>query len=145
MDHNFLLSTSDTEVLKMKMVLESLASSNDEKVPRDVTNCCCGSDSGECDTTSLCSAGTEDQRAGGISQQAPERAGAGQRLEPHTYHQSQHIHTFLCSFTELKNLSQTSHGKTTTTSLQMSPRFLRPRRRAGSQRWWGMQEGALAR
>lgn len=69
---------SDAEVSKMKMVLESLASSNDEKVTRDVTD----GRRRDCDIVCLSFTGTEDKRAGGISQQVSECAGAGQRSEP---------------------------------------------------------------
>lgn len=90
----------------MKMVLESLASSNDEKVPRDVTNRCCrGGDGHKCDTIRLYSTGAEDKRAGGISQQVPECAGSGQRSETDIYHLLQHGNTFLRSFVGVKKPS----------------------------------------
>lgn len=67
----------------MKMVLESLASSNDEKVPRDLADGRRrGRDGSDCDILCLSFTGTEDKRAGGISQQVPECSGAGQRSEP---------------------------------------------------------------
>lgn len=47
------LSTSDTELLKMKRVLETLESSNDEKVQRDVSRSSGGS-KGVTGTLSFC-------------------------------------------------------------------------------------------
>uniref|UniRef100_A0A671XJH7 PPFIA binding protein 1a n=1 Tax=Sparus aurata TaxID=8175 RepID=A0A671XJH7_SPAAU len=77
-------SHPDTEVLKMKRVLESLASSNNEKVQCDVMlllNSCFDLHEAAVTGTScmFLSAGTKDKRAGGDSDKVQESAGVGQR------------------------------------------------------------------
>lgn len=80
----FFFPHPDTEVLKMKRVLESLASSNNEKVQCDVMlllNSCFDLHEAAVTGTScmFLSAGTKDKRAGGDSDKVQESAGVGQR------------------------------------------------------------------